>query len=636
MKAQGDRHLADGALAEAETCYREALKARPNDADLCINLGLIAVRQGRLDTAEQFLRVATQADPQSADGFYLYGEVARMQHDLDAAAMHLRTALRLRPTFVEALTALAQLYSATGSHEQALSCYTQLHDITPDSPQWIGALADIQAFLGRHASALEAYDRLLLLTPDSAEAWTNRGTVLVALGREEEALESHAQAIRRNPRLFDAHFNRANVLSRCQRFDEAVQGFEQALLVRPDEADALLNLGNAQRRMGCYEDAIATYARAAMVRPMSADIYSNRGAAFGELNRHAEALQSYGAALAIDPDHAGAHFNRGLSCLLTGDLAGGWEGYEWRWKTAEHACRVRGFVQPQWDGCTSLDGKTILLHAEQGLGDTLQFCRYAAMVAARGAVVILEVQPSLVTLLSGLDGVTSVIAVGSDLPEFNLHCPLMSLPGVFGTRLETIPSAVPYIHPDAGRVADWAVRLGVPFKPRVGILWSGNSSHHNDLQRSISLTLFQQMLNNRVDVISLQKEVREGDRTALAANPAILDPAEALADFADTAALVAQLDLVICVDTSVAHLAGAMGKPVWLMLPSNPDWRWLLEGDTSPWYPTAKLFRQPRRGDWYSLMQTMKQELDRWCDAKDGAERGRASGLAPGLAPATS
>jgi hypothetical protein len=303
-----------------------------------------------------------------------------------------------------------------------------------------------------------------------------------------------------------------------------------------------------------------------------------------------------------------------LALLLNDDFARGWEEYEWRWED-EHLKRQKPqFKQPLWLGQESLKGKTILLHAEQGLGDTIQFSRYAKLVSHRGAKVVLQVQKGLKSLMQSVAGVNWVVEQGEALPAFDYHTPLMSLPLAFKTSLETIPAESVYLECEAVRVEKWKDRLGDKSKPRVGLVWSGNKDHKNDHNRSIALAMLSRILAEEVEFISLQKEVRERDKSALE-QVAVKHFGEELKDFMDTAGLVANMDLVISVDTSVAHLAGALGKPLWVLLPFSPDWRWLLEREDSPWYPSAKLYRQPKIGDWESVIVKVAAELKAWSSA---------------------
>jgi tetratricopeptide (TPR) repeat protein len=321
--------------------------------------------------------------------------------------------------------------------------------------------------------------------------------------------------------------------------------------------------------------------------------YNSRGVALASLNKHEEAIASYEKALGIKPDYVEAHFNDGVSRLALGDLLAGWEKYEWRWKKKDFTSPKRAFRQPLWLGNEPLTGKTIFLHAEQGLGDAIQFVRYASLAAGKGARVLLGVAPSLAPLVEGLKSVAKVTTQPPPSEDFDLHCPLLSLPLAFGTTLNTIPADVPYLEAPPQRVSHWSKRLGPRKAPRVGLTWSGRAEHKNDHNRSIALTKLLPVVSQDLEFVSLQNEVRSEDQATLAESRRIRYFGDELLDFADTAALISLMDLVISVDTAAAHLAGALGKPVWVLLPFAPDWRWLLDREDSPWYPTARFFGSP-------------------------------------------
>jgi hypothetical protein len=329
----------------------------------------------------------------------------------------------------------------------------------------------------------------------------------------------------------------------------------------------------------------------------------------------AEALVNYENALSLCPDNHESRWNKGLVELSLGQFREGWRNYESRW-AKEMAHLRRNFAQPLWRGKKTLAGRTILLHAEQGLGDTLQFVRYAPKVARLGAKVLLEVQPPLLSLLSGIDGVSAVFAQGDKLPAFDLQCPLMSLPLAFGTELSSIPAEIPYIDVSADLVSKWRERMGERRVPRIGIAWAGSAVHKNNRKRSIALERFAPLLSTPgVEFVSIQKELTQSDAAVLEDHASVLNIGGELDDFADTAAVISSLDLLISADTSVAHLAGAIGRPVWILIPLAPDFRWLLKREDSPWYPTARLFRQPRLEDWDSVLERVRGELVSFVEA---------------------
>ena len=432
---------------------------------------------------------------------------------------------------------------------------------------------------------------------------------LFGAGRDAEALAACEAILAAQPRHFYAlHLSAALALKRAD-FEACVRLATRALEVEPRHVEVLCNRGAALRRLNRVDEALADYERALTADPRSAIALNNRGVALAALNRHDEAIASYDRALELNAGYANARFHRALSRLVTGDFARGWEDYESRWGGAETQGPPRRFAQPAWTGGQELRGKTVLLHAEQGLGDTIQFCRYAALIAARGARVVLEAHPSLKAWLATLAGVDAVLAFGDPLPAFDYHCALLSAPGAFATTLATIPAGVPYLAPPSGHVDRWHARLEAQARPRIGLAWSGSTTLVNDLNRTIALAALAPILAQDACFVSLQKEVRAADEPALRAHPALAHFGDELADFRDTAALVALMDVVVTVDTAVAHVAGAMGKPVWVLLPYSPDWRWLLGRDDSPWYPGARLFRQPAVGQWEPVLERVVRAL---------------------------
>ena len=458
---------------------------------------------------------------------------------------------------------------------------------------------------------MASYDRALGIRPDFAEAHANRGSALHALKRFEEALASYDRALALRPDYAEARYNRGNVLHALKRFEEALADYEHALALRPDYVEALANRGVTLHELKRFEEALASHDRALAVRPDYADAFVNRGVTLHELKRFEEALASYDRAIALRPDYAQAHFNEAVCRMLIGDFDRGWQKLEWGWETEELKNAKRTFSQPLWLGSDEIAGKTVLLHGVHGFGDTIQFCRYVPHVVERGARVILEIQEPLRELMGTLPGAAQIVSRGEPLPDFDLHCPLLSLPLALGTRLATIPAQTPYLRASPQAVMDWNARLGPRHRPRIGLAWSGRPEHNNDRNRSMRLsTLLSPLAGFDATYVSLQREVREDDAPVLQGRSDILHFGEELKSYADTAALIANLDLVISVDTSVAHLAGALAKPVWILLPFIPDWRWLLDRDDSPWYPTARLFRQDETRSWDSVMARVHAALD--------------------------
>ena len=397
---------------------------------------------------------------------------------------------------------------------------------------------------------------------------------------------------------------------RAERSEEALASFGKALAINPDDAGVLINQAHALSQLGRAQDALVSSDRALAVRPNSAEALNNRAIALVGLSRLEEALATHTAAVAVKPDFAEAHWNEALCRLSLGDYATGWEKYEWRWRCEFMAKAKPEFAAPLWLGKEDLSGKRVFLHAEQGFGDTLQFCRYAPAVAAKGAAVTLGVPGPLKSLLRTLPGIERVVSEYDPSWTFDFHCPLMSLPLAFGTRVETIPAPVPYLWANPFRAAAWRERLAPLVGIKVGLVWAGSGRVRVVDLRLMRLEQMRQLgAIDGVTLVSLQKGEPASQTRPAPPGLAIHDWTDELTDFADTAALIAALDLVISVDTAVAHLAGALGKPVWVLLHHSPDWRWLLDRQDSPWYPTMRLFTHPRPGDWASVMRRVSSEL---------------------------
>jgi Tfp pilus assembly protein PilF len=465
--------------------------------------------------------------------------------------------------------------------------------------------------MGQPLAALALFEQALALDPTLASAYSNRGVVLRELRELEAALASYDRAIGIDPTLASAHANRADVLIALQRHAEGLVSCERAIALDARRADAHLNRGCALRALGRPEEALAAFERVIALRPDFAAGYSNRGAVLADVCRWQEALASYDRAIALQPDFAEARFNRAVIRLQLGDFAA-WAEYEWRWRNenGKTSKERRPFKRPLWRGEGAIAGRRILLHAEQGLGDTLQFCRYVSHVTALGAQVTLEVQPPLVALLALLPGVSQVIARGSPLPAFDWHCPLLSLPLAFGTRPETIPGAHGYLRCDKEELEHWRSRLGDSRRPRIGLAWSGNPTNAGDGSRNVALAELIRYLPAGFQYFCLQTQVRAADQATLDAHPEIVNFADELS-FKATAALCELMDAVISVDTSIAHLSGALGRPTRILLAASSDWRWLLDCDTSPWYAAARLYRQTQPGDWGGVLERLARDLRR-------------------------
>lgn len=469
-------------------------------------------------------------------------------------------------------------------------------------------------------AALASYDRAVNLKADYAVAHANRGNVLRKLQRWDEALASYDRATAINPSHAEVHCNRGNVLKELNQLDAALCSYNEAIRLNPQLAEAYSNRGTVQRMLEMFDAALASYDRAIAINPRFAEAHCNRGLLLHDMGRYPAALESFGQAIAIRPDFAEARTNRSMTLLALGDYANGWREYEWRWRTELYSRERRDFARPLWLGKESLAGRTILLHGEQGFGDTLQFSRYSPLLAKLGATVILEVPGPLKSLLASMDGVTRCIDPKDAPPEFDYHCPLMSLPLAFSSTLSTLPAQIPYLRASPEKTLRWQEKLGPRRKPRIGLVWSGGfrpqQPHlwHVNRRRNIPLAQLAVLLRQDMEFFSLQKgELAESELAEYAAKnthgPQLVSMVDALLDFSDTAALVANLDLVVTVDTAMAHLAAALGKPVWILNRFDACWRWLMDRSDSPWYPTAKLYRQHRAGDWQGVLRQVATDL---------------------------
>ena len=575
---------------------------------------LAAHQRGELGAAERDYRSLRERLPADFDAVHMLGVLCGQLGRRDEAEALLEQALALRPRSAAALGNLGTLRLRLGQPEQAVSILERALALRPADAQAHSNLGIALATLQRRDEALACFDAAIRLKDTHVEAHSNRSAVLRELGRFDEALASADEALRLEPRHVDGHNNRAAALLDLQRPAAALESLDRSLAIRPDQPAALNSRGLARLHGGQPAAAIADFDAALAAAPDYAQALVNRAAALFELDRLDAAIADCDRALALAPDHPDAHVSKGIFHLQAGDYGTGLPHYEWRRQAAQAAGHA-DLAQPLWLGAEDLRGKTLLVHAEQGLGDNLQFCRYALLAEARGARVVLLVPRPLVALLRTLSPTIGVVADDvAAAPPFDLHCPMLSLPHAFGTNVDTIPARVPYLAPEPARVAAWRQRLPAGGL-RIGIAWQG-SFGKADAGRSFPLGLLHPLaLLPGVRLISLQKGVGQAQLADLPAGMSVhtLGPEfDAGPDaFLDTAAVMASLDLVITCDTSVAHLAGALGRPTWVALKQVADWRWLRGRADSPWYPTMTLFRQPRRGDWAAVFDAMRQSLVR-------------------------
>ena len=630
-----------GRLEEALAGYERAIALKGDYPEALVNRGHVLSELRRPAEALASLDAAIALKPGVAEAHNNRGNALRALRRAEEALASFDAAIGLRPNYHEAHTNRGNVLADLGRNEAALASFDAALALKADHAPAHSGRAQTLCDLGRYEEALASLDRLALLA-DAPETHRARGAVLILLNRPEAALASFEAALAQDPDNPDTHNGRGVALRALRRPAEALASYDRAIALRPDYPEAWANRGNALRDLNRYEDSLASFDRAIelkpdypeaygnrsnalralhrlddalasveaaiALRPSDASGYNSRGIVLSDLGRAEEAIAAYDEAMALAPAYAEPRYNKALTCLLLGRFEEGWRLYEWR-KMKQEPLAARAFDAPLWLGDFDLTGKTLLLWGEQGLGDVIQFCRYAKLAEARGARVVLSVPAPLKPLLGQLSPTIEVIGDTETPPPFDCHAPLMSLTLAFGTTLETIPAEPAYLRADEALVAQWAARLGPKSKPRIGLVWSGNPQHRNDHNRSLSLAELMPHLPPQAEWIALQKDVRGGEDALLAASSRVAWFGDQLRDFADTAALTELMDLVISVDTSLAHLAGAMGKPVWILLPRLPDFRWLTGREDSPWYPSARLLRQPNTGQWSAVIEAVGEAL---------------------------
>jgi tetratricopeptide (TPR) repeat protein len=521
----------------------------------------------------------------------------------------LESVLGAEPANLDALECLRQLLDLTGHYAAAVQWLIRFLENNPQAHHGYSLLGYVMCKLGQFEAGIECFDQALALAPQDVRSTCERATALSELGQHAQALAGYNQALALDPVYADAHVYRGSSLLALGQPDAAIASFDSALTLNPSMPSAFVNRGNAYMQKDAYAMALADYEQAIDLQSSNVLAHSNRAVALKHLHRHHESLVSSNTAIRLDSNYLDAQFNLALSQLLCGDLEQGFRSYQVRWKTAKFAPTKRQFQQALWLGDAPIAGKRLLVHNEQGLGDSIQFCRFVTSAAQAGAQVIYEVEAPLYGLMQSLGGVHTLVRQREPLPPFDYYCPVMSLPVALGTRLDNIPAPTPYLRAPAAKLLQWKQRLGTAPGPRIGLVWSGSPNHKGDRHRSIAFGTLLKALPLGPHYISLQKELRQNDATALAQVLGLQHFGDEIVDFSDTAALCTLMDLVIAVDTSIAHLAGALGTPTWLLLPHLPDWRWLLDRSDTPWYPQMRLFRQENVGDWGPVFDRVHAQI---------------------------
>jgi len=611
-KKKGNAFLAEGNLDAAVDCYRLAVQQNPDDAYAHLNLGFGLVEQEKFEEAADSLRASIVIDAGIFDSHYLLGKSLTSRGLLTEAVASFGEAISLNPGFEIGHWDMGRALERLGQTDAALDAYRQALVHKPDLAEALVDVSRLSIEREEYAEGLVWADRLKTVDPSNDAGEMLRAQALWGLERYEEALRATDVVMQRGRDDARTWLARGDILFALQRNDDALVAYESALERDPDLVEAITNCGTTLLKLGRGESAIAFFHRASSLKADDPRALYNLAFSLMSSGEYRGSLDIAERALSLHPQDPDLHWNKATCHLLLGELEHGWVEHEWRWKATVLGSKPvkPDFPLPMWTGQQQLHGKSILIAHEQGLGDSIQFVRYTSLLRRAGAAnVYVQAPPALQPLFDGIEG-CQLLVEGDLLPHIDFYCPMLSLPFAFGTTLATIPASVPYLGSNIDQQNAWRARLGARRGLRVGLAWSGNVNHQNDRNRSISL---EEMLDHapaNCQFVSLQKDVREQDQRTLDEHPNLLNFASELHSFADTAALVACMDVIVSVDTSVAHLAGAMGRPLWILLPHQPDWRWMLNREDSPWYPSARLFRQPTVNDWVSVVQRVMAELE--------------------------
>ncbi len=633
-----------GQLEQARQLYEQILRHEPRNANALNLLGLLARQQGQFNRAVEYARQAVAIDgsqaafvanlgesyralnqlaeatecyrkavriqPDAAEPRYYLGTLLADTSQLEEAVASFQQAIRLQPQFAEAYLQLGKALYGQGKLSEAAACLQQSLRLTPDQAVALVNLGAILTKTGKLSEARVCYERLIQLHPTFADGHFNLGNVLELQGHFSDAIACYRRAVECKPDFSDALCNLGNTLKEQGDLAQAMVYLQQAIRVRPDFAAAHSNLGGVLQSLGRLDEAHASFQRAVELAPHMPELHYNLGTALKFLGQPAAGIDCFERALALQPDYAAPLSGRGMALLSMGQFAEGWAGYEHRVRCPQFD--TLHFPQPRWDG-SPLEGRTLLIHCEQGLGDTLQFIRYVKLARRLGDQIIVAAQPALIPLLA-CSGITGLVSREAPLPAFDVHAPLLSLPYIFRTEVDTVPREIPYLAADPGRIEKWRRELNRHKGWKIGIAWQGRAAYLGDRCRSIPLAEFAPLSAVAgVQLFSLQKGFGSEQLTALAREFSVVDLASELdlgdGAFLDSAAAMHSLDLVVACDTALAHLAGALGVRVWLPLSTACEWRWMRDRDDSPWYPTLRLFRQTRYGDWADVFGRMAEEL---------------------------
>jgi tetratricopeptide (TPR) repeat protein len=603
-------HHQAGRLEQAEAIYREVLTIDPDCVDAWNLLGVMASQTGRFDHAVTLIGQALRLRPEHAEFHYNLAFALQGQGILHAAEAAYRRTLEMDPNHVRAFNGLGNLLQQQGKLEEAANCHRVAVSLSPVSPEVHFNLGNDLKAQEKWNEAIACYEQALRLNPTWGQVHSNLGDALQGRGDWSGAVASYRRALEALPNSAQVHSNLGSAWEKLREWDRATACYYRAVELAPDLVEARLNLGSALHHQGDLDAADQHFRHVLRRDANNPHAHNSLGLVLRDQGRMDEARRSFERAIELKPEYAEAHTNHAMLLLADGEFEQGWPEYQWRWKTKETFPRY--FAEPLWDG-QRLEGKTILLHAEQGLGDTIQFIRYASLVKALGPTVIVESQAPLAPLLASCSGIDKIVAPGEQLPPFDTHAPLLSLPGILKTTLTTVPANCPYLCADANLVEQWRTKLKGLEGFRIGINWRGRTGQGMFRRRDIPPACLSVLAQPNTTLVSLQKDATRQELDAI--HSQIVYPGDDVdqthGPFMDTAAIMRNIDLVITSDTSTAHLAGALEIPTWIALPYVASWQWMRSRGNSPWYPTARLFRQRVPDDWNGVFEEIRGELNK-------------------------
>ena len=596
-------------FTEAEIDYKKVLKLEPSFEDAQFNLANLYSDINRTQDAIEIFNKLLESNPQNVEVLFNRGNAFKREKNLEEAIKSYDRVIEIQPFHFNAMLNRGNAYLGLENIDEAISSFSKALEFNPNLLEALVSRASAYYVNKSYDLAIKDHQNVLELKQDHKESYFGIANALKDKLFLKEAVNYYQKAIEIDPNYYDALTNLANTLRRLKAFDEAAVYYSKAVQIRPNSPEPYSNLGNILHDLKRTDLAIDAYAKALEINPKDVRAIYNLGNIFKELNQLDDALRKFEHVLEIEPNSIETKFAKGMILLTQGKYKEGFQLYEYRWQRDSLIKKLRKYPQPLWTGKENLNGKTLLIYIEQGLGDTIQFSRFIPQIAVMGANIIFEVQKPLISLMNQIQGVTSVIPYESEYENFDYFCPLLSIPAALGIEVEDLPLSKGYIKANTDYLDKWQKILGEKTKPRVGLVCSGNQMHENDQNRSILLFNIIPFLPKEIEYITLQKEMRDVDRQLIEKYPLFKSFGDQLESFEDTAALCELMDVVISVDTSVAHLSGALAKKTYLLLPYCPDWRWMLNRTDSPWYDSMQIYRQEFANNWQSTFQKLSDDL---------------------------